>query len=190
VHTGDVKESTNPVDQRVTNFIVEAFASIKAHCDGVAFVTGNHDYITTQDAVPSCAPVVQASGAKWVASTNWAHFNINGHNPKVHLFLVPYMRDMERQKKAFQFASEAAAITRGRKILVFHNTIDGCQLNNYFKGVGLAKADLFPENYSLCIGGHIHKPQHLEPNIYYVGSPFAMDWGEVNFKHRILAVDL
>jgi DNA repair exonuclease SbcCD nuclease subunit len=190
IHAGDVKEVTNPVDQRVTNFIVEAFARINNHCDGVAFVTGNHDYINTQDGVPSCAPVVEASGARWVASDDWYHYPISKNPPPVHLFLVPFMRDSERQKQALEAAAFSAKSVFGKKILVFHNTIDGCLLNNSFKGVGIAKKDLFAEEYDLCIGGHIHKPQFIKPNIHYVGSPFAMDWSECNIQHRILVVDL
>jgi DNA repair exonuclease SbcCD nuclease subunit len=33
--------------------------------------------------------------------------------------------------------------------------------------------------------GHIHKPQEFEPNIYYAGSAFPVNWGEVEEKSFI-----
>jgi len=188
IHTGDVKEITNPVDQRVTNFILDAFKRIRGRCDGMAFVAGNHDFITTQDGVPSCVPVVKASGVDWAVSDQWMSCTVGS---LAYLFLVPYMRDSDRQKKALAQAAKSADGVKGwKKILVFHNTIDGCRLNNSFKGVGIAKSSLYPDSYDLCVGGHIHKPQFIPPNIHYVGSPFPQDWSEVNTQHRILVVNL
>jgi DNA repair exonuclease SbcCD ATPase subunit len=185
IHTGDAKESTNPVDQRVTNFLLEAFQRIRKQCDGIGFVRGNHDYITTQDDVPSCTPVVAAGGADYVADTSPVEIRF-GH---ILITMVPYFRDPARQREAFRNAATYSA--KGvQSILVFHNEIKGCAWNNYMSSKeGLTADDIYAKDYSLCVSGHIHKPQQLKPNIHYVGSPFAMDWGEANFEHRVLVAD-
>jgi hypothetical protein len=188
IHTGDAKESNNPVDQRVTNFLLDAFKAITKDCDGIGFVRGNHDYISTQDDVPSCIPVIRAAGADTLADTGPEAMLLS---KAVAVVLVPYFRDPERQKEAFRQALGLVSPNARHKILVFHNEIAGCMLSNYVKGTSsLTPADIFADQYDACISGHIHKQQRLKPNIRYVGSPFAMDWGEANYDHRILMADI
>jgi DNA repair exonuclease SbcCD ATPase subunit/DNA repair exonuclease SbcCD nuclease subunit len=193
VHAGDIKETTNPVDQRVTNFIIESFRKIRSNCDGIAFVAGNHDFINTQDDVPSCAPVVAASGADWVAAKRERFVEIA---PGCGLFLVPYARDMARQKLLFQNAAEKT-LTKAEKvktplrlkILVFHNEVQGAMLSNYTDSMSELKlCDTFEAHYHLIVAGHIHKAQKHGP-VRYVGSPFCQDWGECNTQHGVLVVD-
>jgi DNA repair exonuclease SbcCD nuclease subunit/tetratricopeptide (TPR) repeat protein len=188
VHLGDIKEATNPVDQRVTNFLIGAITRIRKECDGFYFVRGNHDSIQTQDGVPSCAPLVEVAGANAIADQDWAQVNLG----KAQLFLVPYFRDAQRQLKAFQDAGASAAKTKAPfRILAFHNEIEGCQKNPYVKGVGpLTPTAIRSGLYRLCVGGHIHRPQIILPNIHYAGSPFCCNWGEVNERKSFMVVTI
>jgi len=48
------------------------------------------------------------------------------------------------------------------------------------------------EKYKYVLLGHYHQPQRLRDNeidIYYVGSPIQIDWGEKNEEKRFLVVD-
>jgi DNA repair exonuclease SbcCD nuclease subunit len=207
VHCGDVKEHFNPCDVRVTNFIIEAFGRIKEHCSGILYVRGNHDSITTQDDVPSIIPLIESLGAS-AADTDWVKIPVRllTWNPRVVryclIYMVPYFRDADRQKKAF---ANAAADARspiykdptcdgvGRdnvKILCFHNEVFGCKQSLHTMGKGYTIADLGAKQYNVCVGGHIHFPQFIPPNIYFAGSPFPMTWGEANTRHRILSITI
>lgn len=189
VHLGDIKEATNPVDQRVSNFIIQAVQRLKSAGNGFYFVRGNHDSITTQDGVPSCAPLVEVSGATAVACENWSMASLT---PKVALWMVPYFRDFARQRKAFGDAHKHAVLRHqnaGIKLLAFHCEVDGCQRSAYSRGRGIGLKEMGAGAYDLCVGGHIHRHQQVAANVWYAGSPFCCDWGEVNERKGFLKVE-
>jgi hypothetical protein len=136
VHLGDIKDAFNPVDIRVTNFLIRSIARIKEECEGFFFVRGNHDSITTQDGAPSCSPLVEVAGADAIADKDWSHVKLGN----VGLWMVPYFRNPEWQKKAFTDAKKDAlgATWTKIKILAFHNELAGCQQTAYRKGTGLS----------------------------------------------------
>jgi len=185
VHLGDVKSAFNPVDQRVTNFLIESISRIKANCEGFFFLRGNHDNITTQDGVPSCSPLLEVSGADVVADGRWKLVKLG----RIGLWMVPYFRDPVRQKKMFANAYRDARSAKWAKIriLAFHNEIAGCERTAYAKGTGLSADEIGSPIYNLCKGGHIHRPQRIG-NVYFAGSPFCEDWGEANEQKSFLVV--
>jgi DNA repair exonuclease SbcCD nuclease subunit len=206
IHLGDVKEQFNPLDIRVMNFIITSFERIRKVCTAFYFVRGNHDSITTQDFVPSCAPLIKVLGASVTADKTWEKIAIrlttlNNQPRYALLYFVPYFRDMTLQKQMFTEAAidaiqktykdpTSTAIGKNNiKLLFFHNTITGSQQSLYTKGDGLTLADIHADVYDTCISGHIHLPQTIG-NMTYVGSPMAMDWSEVNFQHRTLTLEI
>lgn len=52
-------------------------------------------------------------------------------------------------------------------------------------------ADIFPESAHYVALGHIHKPQKIGGRcpIWYVGSPFALDFGETHGDHSVLVIE-
>lgn len=185
LHLGDIKESHNPVDVRVTNFIVESFQEIKELCTEVFFVKGNHDMISAQDGVTSCIPLISSLGVT-VADDKW----IKIHLGILTLYMVPYVRNLENQKQMFIEAAADAKYLKGPKILAFHQTVTGCKQNLYSTGVGVNVNDLGAKEYDVCVGGHIHIAQKMAPNIIYVATPFPMTWAEANSDHRILKITI
>lgn len=186
LHLGDSKDAFNPVDVRVTNFLIQSFIQLRKHCLGILYVRGNHDNITTQDNVPSCLPWLQAAGAE-TADTSWSRQLLAN---KVWLTSVPYFRDADLQKQMFQDALTGRIENGFPHVLAFHNEITGCKRNAYSKGVGLTTDDIGADRYTICLGGHIHTPQFLSPNVHFVGSPAAWDWNDVNLQHRIMAIEV
>jgi len=184
VHLGDLKDAFNPVDQRVSNWLVHAAQEIKKRCQ-LLVLMGNHDLIAPQDGVPSVLPLLAAAGADVFPEPR-----LRSLRDRTNLWMVPYIRDPAKQAKAFQEAAADADRHSGTKILCFHCGIEGCRQNVWTKGKGIALKDLRPNRYDLCVGGHIHLPQFSKPNLYYVGSPFCVDWSEVNSDHRFLLVEV
>ncbi len=185
IHTGDSKEHTNPVDQRVTNFIIESFTRIKEHCTKVFFVRGNHDSIAHQDGVPSIAPLICALGVH-VADSTWDYCNLDAN---IRLYLVPYFRDLKTQASEFKGAYTDASGSKKKNILVFHNEIAGCDRTAYSKGEGLTLKDIGADHYDFCISGHIHNP-HEFGKVWFAGSPFCCDFGEVNQRKSLLCLHI
>jgi len=177
IHLGDIKQPWNPVDQRITNFLVE---SVKAIVRKVPFVLllGNHDRMGVDDDLPSCQPVVEATGALVVSEP----VTLTTENGAL-LAMVPFLRDQSNLERAVRKAKG--------DYLFFHFEVRGAHYNVYSEShEGLPKAVLRPTRFRKCFGGHIHQPQFIAPNIQYVGSPFAIDWGEVNQTKRFLILDL
>src|SRR5205085_5284174 len=66
----------------------------------------------------------------------------------------------------------------------------GCERTAYTKGEGITLDDIGASDYHLCVSGHIHRPQRLAKNVFYAGSPFCCDWGEVNETKSLLVADI
>jgi DNA repair exonuclease SbcCD nuclease subunit len=192
LHLGDIKDSPNPVDQRVTNFLIKAFTEIRKRAAFTLYVRGNHDSIHVQDGCPSCAPLIEALGFDVVADVRWEGYV----TPVFGIWMVPYFRNPELQSKMFQEALDNQRhVSQGHdrprsSILAFHNEVAGCEVTAYRKSdAGYTPNDIGAQYYDLCVGGHIHKPQMVKPNIHFVGSPFCVDWGEANQSKRFLLVE-
>lgn len=197
VHLGDLKHSFNPLDIRVTNFLVAATQAIVAKCPFYVLL-GNHDRAGPSDRAVSFFPAMEAAGAKVTADAA-AVQHLGGEG--LDLVMVPYFRDLKAQREAFIAASElpksASAKTR---VLCFHAEVAGSCLTVSHKANATSAvklADLRPEVYQACVGGHVHFQQQLigskvRPRVWYVGSPFPQDWGEVNQSNKgfiLLEVD-
>jgi len=168
VHLGDVKHTLNPVDQRVTNFLVSATEQILSAGMKFLVLLGNHDRIGLSDSSGSCFPVLKAAGAT-VAEELCAVGDF---------VCVPYCRDSKQQKAWFE---DAYHVFSGGTLL-FHNTVHDAKLNHSYRsedGLNLS-SELHPDHWKYMFGGHIHFHQQLAQNVWYIGSPFPQDWGEVN----------
>lgn len=190
VHLGDLfgdRGPANPVDQRVVNYTIEAVKRVRDYCDNFMFIRGNHDQIATPDDVPSCVPLLESLGVM-TANTDW---KLAALGP-ARIFMVPYFRDPDRQRKAFMDARWWKKLnkTRSVSILAFHNEVKGCQRNAHSKGEGLTLEDIGADEFDLCVAGHIHRPQFMKPNVHFVGSPFCADWGDANDAKRFLKVEI
>lgn len=177
-HLGDSKHQYNPLDIRVLNFKLWVIKIFKEA--GIVWyqLMGNHDRIGMTEESGNWFPALRAAGA--ICITRAKTFSVGG----MAVAAVPYMSDPLALRNALKRVSKQAC-----DLLIFHNTILGCKANvqsSLKEGVHLE--DLRPEVYRWCIGGHIHFPQKLGRNSYFVGSPFAMDWGEANQQKRIIVI--
>lgn len=75
-----------------------------------------------------------------------------------------------------------------QRILLGHFQVAGCQLSSGQALLGVPRTAV--EKYSLALLGHVHKPQKVGLNSFYVGSPFQQNFGERNEVKRVAIVDL
>lgn len=187
VHLGDIKEVLNPVDQRVTNFLVDAVHQIKELAP-LYVLRGNHDQIGMSETSGNCFPVLAAAGANTIEDPEVIQLG------KLILCAVPFRRDESDLvgdfEKVWKDSRELRRKGGGPCILIFHSEIQSAVFGSGVASVvGTSLSVMHAAKYDLCMGGHIHKPQRMAPNTYYVGSPFAQDWGEVNQRKRFLLYD-
>lgn len=83
------------------------------------------------------------------------------------------------------FGARAAAFDCPH-ILVMHGSIRGATLSNeqlmIGKDIEISKEQIQLANPDIVLAGHIHKSQLIEPNIYYSGSIYRVDAGEMEQK--------
>ena len=184
VHCGDVKRAYNPVDVRVVNFILRAITKFKQAGLEVYFVLGNHDRVGMHVDKQNWFPVLRKAGA--YAADEPERIGLGDCN----LAFLPFRNSQVLNiRDASELAAEADKKT---DILIFHADLKGAKYNvleNTPSAGTLSIEDLCPGKYRHCIGGHIHLQQNVGRNVWYVGSPFATDWGEANQKKGYLLFD-
>lgn len=171
---GDLKEALNPVDVRVTNTLITSISKLHdATGERPIILLGNHDRIGMQDDSGDWLQIFAAAGAETISEPK----TIVRGDWRFHG--VPYYGNNETSKQAFKMM--ARHDTPDESLLLFHTTLSGTQFSYQRKATSIIRpADLLPDKYAWCLGGHIHLRQSLGRNVQYVGSPFSQDWGEAN----------
>ena len=78
------------------------------------------------------------------------------------------------------------------KFLISHFGLNEGILNSGASIIGDISINDLVGKYEYVLLGHYHKPQSIirsDINLYYVGSPIQIDWGEKNEEKRFLVVD-
>jgi hypothetical protein len=184
---GDLKQAMNPVDIRVVKWWQYAIRKARKHKLIVLILLGNHDRVGAYSNADNWLSILKHAGG------------ITFDRPGIYqageytLAMLPYMGVSETRVEAKKLAKN---IKGKNNILCFHQDITGARYNlqGSKSDAYLSSVDLKSSSYKFCIGGHIHLPQVISgeghtKNVFYVGSPFCHDWGEVNQRKRYLIVD-
>ncbi len=177
IHTGDVKEVYNPVDQRVTNYWVRFLQELSALGVETHILLGNHDRNSIGDGADDWFCVFDGIGGNVFTYTEPVHTTVLG----CPVAFAPFKNDKDVTRDFLRLPPLAPG-----GLLIFHDELKGCSLSATSRNTSdtaLRVSDLNAKEYAYCLGGHIHMRQCVKRNVYYVGSPFAMDWGEVNQAH-------
>lgn len=168
---GDLKRAYNPIDTRVTQFWMDTIdQAVRGYNLEVILLLGNHDRVGMYTDAQNWFPVLRHAGAR-----------VYDHIYSGALSCLPYTTQHGLWKKR---AAKLAATATKDKVLLFHQELDGAYYNiSKVRAESKFQAeDLHYKKYLYCLGGHIHRRQEVRENVFYVGSPFATDWGEVNQK--------
>jgi DNA repair exonuclease SbcCD ATPase subunit/DNA repair exonuclease SbcCD nuclease subunit len=183
VHCGDLKHVYNPVDIRVITFWQQAIEKLRAAGLIVVVLLGNHDRVGMHVDKQNWLPVLRRAGA-----TCFDDPDILELGKGAYLAALPFRRDsVLLRREATDLAKRAVA---GKTVLIFHSDLQSTRYNVLSRSTAeMVAGDLRPERYVYCIGGHVHFQQRLLGNVYYVGSPYATDWGEANQVKGYLLFD-
>jgi len=183
----------------------------KYGCDGV-IDAGD----TTDDREEIPIPTLHdvANGSSQFKATRSNNFKIIGNheqylkNTEVHVgrLFSPYFKVIRATKviptegatlvfcsfpadhsEAEHWLQETAENIRGKKILIGHFSVIGGLMNSGEIKTGIHKDTL--ALYDLVLLGHIHRPQALLPNAFYIGSPFQQNYGERDEAKRVGIID-
>ena len=137
-------------------------------------IDGNHDLSGKGHSVVSALkPLKYLGGLTWVPFNEVLRIK--------DILMVPYGPDMVNVIK-----------NGSAETLISHFGLSEGMLNSGISIVSdISLKDLFVK-YKNVFLGHYHKPQDIirdDINLYYVGSPIQLDWGEKNDEKRFLVVD-
>lgn len=111
----------------------------------------------------------------------------------VTIYGVPYHNDVEVARQAVkQFVRQhlAPQQTPAVTFLAFHGEITGAQTGSEYKLAGqLSLQDLYPSLYTAVFCGHIHEPQQLAPNVWYVGSLLQRSFSDEGQPRSVVVFD-
>lgn len=87
-------------------------------------------------------------------------------------------------------ALESLMLTNRRKPIVIlgHLEVSGSKTKSGTSLSGMDKALL--EGAQLTLLGHVHLPQEVGQNVYYIGSPFQQNFGEIDEQKRLALVEI
>lgn len=141
-------------------------------------IDGNHDLSGKgSDAVSALRSLETVSNVMWVAHKGSLHHYDEGSD----ILFIPYSHDVSNRVK-----SDKA------DILISHFGLNEGVLNSGISIISDIKLKDLAGKYKLVLLGHYHKPQEIITEtiqVYYVGSPIQLDWGEKNDIKRFLVVD-
>lgn len=179
---GDAKHRYNPLDVRLIKWWQAAIVLAIQKKIGVYFLLGNHDRDGMYSDEKNWFPILKKAGGICIDKPDVMDMGDG------KLMLLPFMSNVTRLKEEAKKLSSQA--DRKKDILLFHSNLKDCRYNRLGEksDAKLEPNDLVPNRYRYCIGGDIHLPQKIQENIYYVGSPFATDWGEANQRKRFLVI--
>lgn len=176
IFNGDLKAAYNPVDLRVTEFFLSFFEELGKH---VVVNLGNHDRLGMYSDTSSWLPILARSGATVVDQPSWLS--------NLPIAVLPFRTDPKQLATDLDLLmSSAHPRDIADSLIVFHNDVGG---NQYIAGEEKILTLPRLDEFWLALGGHIHLPQKVTDHVAYAGSPFAMDWSEINQRKRFALVD-
>lgn len=181
---GDLKRAYNPVDMRVNLWWQDAVERAVAENIRVIINNGNHDRIGQTDDQQNWLPLLERAGAEVFDEPKWVKVQ------EGYLWMLPYCSSTKKLLQNSEYLARANK-PGGTNVLVFHTDLKHARYNvtGEKSDAGVSVRDLHPDRYTYCLGGHIHLAQQLDENVFYLGSPFATDWGEANQEKSVLIVD-
>lgn len=176
VHLGDWKQHYNPVDVRVVNHAMATVSRITKSGIALFVLRGNHDRVSTREPAEDWLPALREAGAVTISKVT----------KRDGIVFAPYC-DVHAASACF--AAAAALAGDVKPILAFHHDVATGRVAHGALGVGVPVEALRRRTYSVCVGGHVHRHQQLAKNVWYCGTPFGHDWGDVDADHGYLLVD-
>jgi DNA repair exonuclease SbcCD nuclease subunit len=173
---GDIFEDWRRLDADVFQLVFKRFSRLRKWCDYLYILAGNHDQYNKAGDITSIAAfseLAQVVDHQWVTS-------------------------IEDLRIAFQPASEDIELVRSFSkslpdidLYCFHLGLkEAVTGTNNLQGFGkYSLTDLPTEKAKLCLGGDFHKRQKVAENVYYLGSPLQLNFGEAGQEKGLTLLD-
>ena len=181
-HCGDFFHDRKAIKPEVLHYAGAWLQRVCAAGIELHVLVGNHDLSLSGDGTSS-ANILQT----YARVHDTPRVGVRS-GPAGHICVLPYAVDGEKVRKFTESCPKGS-------ILLAHLGIGDpryadCVPTDYEVPGTISVSDLHPERFRQVFLGHYHKPQTLEPNVRYVGSPQQISFKETGQdKHWLLYDD-
>ena len=189
---GDILDSHGKIDMN-SQVIANRFLLKLSELSHTYVIIGNHDRINNSEFLTDMHPFHMASKLNAPVMTSKGKIEARKYDltiidkPRViridddnRIVLCPYVapgRFDEALSKIEKY--EMKKDIDKMKLVIAHQEFRGCDVGNSIKST---KGDQWPSNRPLVISGHIHKHHQPQPNIFYAGTPYQLNYDDVGDK--------
>jgi DNA repair exonuclease SbcCD nuclease subunit len=178
VINGDLFHHREHISVDVIHVVSNVMRQIASRCE-VIISPGNHDQWTRNGEV---SPLSMFAGYNNVRVVKNSGETVKSQGYELHI--LPFTDDNDKVREF------SRSVKGGKKsILVLHQEINGAVMRGSTSNSDLTIHDILAEQFLYVIVGHIHKPQIIGDNVWYIGSPLQHDWGEAGEKKRFLVLE-
>lgn len=171
IHLGDFKEAYDPIPGIVTKFWIRAIRELTEMLRVYALL-GNHDRLAQSLTADHWMDVLAAAGARVICGPMYLS--------SLKAFAIPY----GTREQTLEWAAKRP---KDAELLFYHCEVAGASGSHAVNAI--TPEEMQAHKYAACFGGHLHEHQQFARNMWYVGSPFCMDWGEANQTKGIVLCD-
>ena len=167
---GDITEKKDDHSGKLLNSVVENFIRLSELCklSTINILCGNHDYVDNN------IPYFKFLDKLDISNCN-IHFIYKPTKIAEDLYIPYYYNNFSEISKKYSFCNN----------LFLHHSFNGIMLRNgSYEDKGNDISNLSNIKFNNCYSGHIHLQQTYK-NIEYIGSPYAIKFGDNN-KGRVL----
>lgn len=172
------------------NFVVKSIININRASlskSGVV-IEGNHDRADNVSAVDTLNDISNSVLVKNSIKVKYIS-EINSH-----FIFVPYIRDPNKTKEAFQTLYRKFKGSRSNLYVFCHldikEALEGFVTSTYQMSQFNSYDDLYLSEYRAVFSGHMHFKKKIKDNFYYIGSVLNHNFGDNAERKGITIVDL
>lgn len=175
---GDLFHSRTKIDIDVYDAAWNAMKSLATVVE-LHMLLGNHDSHNRIGDVHSLEPFKEFAHV----IDKPCRFDIDVKGDAVRIEAIPWVASRE------EFAEHAAKVEQCHALLM-HQSVIGAELSSgYTKAGEVQLSDIPTTKANYVFMGDYHKPQKLEPNLFYLGSPLQHNFGEAGEEKRFMDWD-
>jgi hypothetical protein len=188
IDLGDMKDEYSPVAVEVVEFQFARTKAIQELIDpnNTIKLGGNHDRIGQNSDERSWLSLFTYLGGHVIVEADVVFC------PSLSIFGLPYSSDIDKFLEGADYLAGRAERVDSRKILIFHQEVRDVRfskLRGKLSDSRITVEALHADSYLQSFGGHIHLRQKLARNVRFIGSPFAIDWGEIDQRKGFTIYD-
>lgn len=188
---GDMFHIRNPINVGIFNPTYDAISRIAEATNWMYMLVGNHDQLNKVGNIYNIHAFSSIPKLTVLDKMEWWHDAFEGPED-IHILSVPYSSDNDFVSSTIETATRLEKDPKAKYILLGHLGINKAIVGSNHVLVDkflLSIEDLRSDYFDQVFLGHYHKSQSLTPNVHYIGSTMAQDWGDVGDRRGCLIWD-